>query len=316
METFFSTSDVHPRDRLSYMRDVACKAFVELDCRTDSGPAFSATLRSGSLAQVGLSIVETDPCEVVREQSHIAGSRSDDILVSVQLSGSTTLVQDDRETRLRPGHFALYDTQRRYVLNVERGTRQLVLKVPRACLETRLGSVSPFTAQSMRSNNPIGGLAFRFFRLLPSRSDTLDGIAARQIADQALDLLALSCTRECRHTMSTQTSTRAATLLSLKSIIESRLFDPRLTPSNSAEMAGISVRYANTLLANEDTSLERYIFSRRLERTRSMLDDATQDYRSISEIAHSHGFSSASHFSRRFKEAFSVTPTEYRRQRQ
>jgi len=88
-----------------------------------------------------------------------------------------------------------------------------------------------------------------------------------------------------------------------------------MTAKDYAEKAGMSARYAKKLLETEDTSLERYIFARRLEKSRAALDSLDYDDRSISEIAHAHGFASASHFTRRFKEAFEVAPAEYRERR-
>ena len=101
----------------------------------------------------------------------------------------------------------------------------------------------------------------------------------------------------------------------LKATIESRLHDPDLKPMTAAAAAGISVRYANALMAQEDTGLEAYIIARRLERCRRALDDPAQARRTISDIAFSWGFSDLSHFGRRFKAQFGCTPGDYRRQR-
>lgn len=75
----------------------------------------------------------------------------------------------------------------------------------------------------------------------------------------------------------------------------------------------MSVRYANALLATEDTSLERYIIQRRLEMCRRALEDVGHASISISEIAFGWGFSDEAHFSRRFKAQFGCPPSEYRR---
>jgi AraC-like DNA-binding protein len=105
----------------------------------------------------------------------------------------------------------------------------------------------------------------------------------------------------------------AVALLKLRTAIENRLMDPRLDPTAAAAAAGISVRYANHLLSQQGTSLERLIVSRRLERCRRTLEDARQSHRTISEIAYAWGFSDLSHFNRRFKAAFGCTPRDYRR---
>jgi len=67
----------------------------------------------------------------------------------------------------------------------------------------------------------------------------------------------------------------------LKATIESRLHDPDLKPMTAAAAAGISVRYANALMAQEDTGLAAYIIARRLERCRRVLDDPAQARRTI-----------------------------------
>jgi AraC family transcriptional activator of tynA and feaB len=102
-------------------------------------------------------------------------------------------------------------------------------------------------------------------------------------------------------------------LLRLKAIIDARLSDPTLKPADAAAAAGISVRYANDLLAEQNYSLERYILRRRLERCRRALEDPQQAHRMIGEIAFSWGFSDHSHFTRRFRGEFGMTPGECRR---
>ena len=61
-------------------------------------------------------------------------------------------------------------------------------------------------------------------------------------------------------------------------------------------------------------SIERYINERRLQRCRRALEDSRQDHRSIGEIAFKWGFSDLSHFSRRFKTRFGMSPSDYRRE--
>jgi AraC-like DNA-binding protein len=100
--------------------------------------------------------------------------------------------------------------------------------------------------------------------------------------------------------------------LRLKSTIEAQLHDPGLKPPVAAAAVGISVRYANALLSQEGTSLERYIMTRRLEHCRRALTDPGQMFRTVTDIAYSCGFSDVSHFTRRFKSRFGCSPSECR----
>jgi len=96
-------------------------------------------------------------------------------------------------------------------------------------------------------------------------------------------------------------------------VIEANLRNPLLKPATIAEEAGISVRYANDLLSQEGISVERYVLHRRLQRCRAALEDPMQAHRRIGEIAYSWGFSDLSHFARRFRDAYAMSPSDYRR---
>jgi AraC-like DNA-binding protein len=102
--------------------------------------------------------------------------------------------------------------------------------------------------------------------------------------------------------------------LNIHAAIEARLADPALDAKTVAAAAGVSVRYANAVLAEEGTSIMRLIQTRRLARCRRALDHPLQNHRTISEIAYGWGFSDMTHFGRRFKAAFGRSPRDYRRQ--
>ena len=99
----------------------------------------------------------------------------------------------------------------------------------------------------------------------------------------------------------------------IRAAIEARLADPRLDPQAVADAVGISVRYANAILAEQDTSLKRFILRRRLTRCRRAFEDPNQDHRTVGDIALGWGFSDLTHFTRRFKEVYGIRPSEYRK---
>ncbi|WP_236020468.1 helix-turn-helix domain-containing protein [Sabulicella rubraurantiaca] len=103
--------------------------------------------------------------------------------------------------------------------------------------------------------------------------------------------------------------------MNVRAVIEARLTDPSLDASTVAAAVGVSVRYANAALAREGTSIRRLILARRLARCRKALADAAQAGRTVTEIAHAWGFSDMTHFSRSFKCAYGVTPSDYRHRR-
>ncbi len=180
-------------------------------------------------------------------------------------------------------------------------------------MKARVASSSQLTARTVHHTDGLGGLVSEYIRLLPSRIETLQPLEKARIAEHVLDLVALSLAAEGGKDRPALSSARAVALLRLRSAIEARLDDPSLAPETAAAAAGISVRYANALLAEEGLSLQRLIVARRLERCRMALADAQQAHRGVGEIAYAWGFSDQAHFTRRFKAAYGCSPSDFRK---
>ena len=310
MQIVFSTASVHPRDRLAYWREEAMKAFVRHEFRTKSGCNFSGQISAGSLGKLRIVAVQADPCTVARTERCLKSAGDDDVLLCRQM-GCSSAHQDGRDAGSGPGDLYLLDPRRPFSIRVGSTTNGLIFKVPRAEFESRLGNIARYTALPLSPNLPVAALASDFLSMLASRADTIDQSMGDKIAQQALDLVAIAF-ETVGGGVAQLSSTRAMTLTRLKSVIETRLHDPVLKPATAAEAAGISVRYANALLARENSSLERYIMLRRLFRCRQALETPQRFSRTIGEIAYGCGFSDLSHFTRRFKGQFGCTPSEMR----
>jgi AraC-like DNA-binding protein len=309
----FSTDDVHPRDRLAYWREVATKGFVRNTFVPTCPQNYRGEITLGMLGELGVADYECDPGLIGRSAEEISSGDCDDLLLCVQVRGLGIAAQDGRQSTVPHTSFCLLDPRRPFNTEIQIRSRSIIVQVPRQKLEVRLGSIAGITAHAIDAESALPALALGYLARLPSCLEGIDASAAAQIAEQTLDLVALAVSAETEWKITALSSSQASTLIRLKAEIEKRLSDPGLKPAEAAEATGISVRYANALLALEDTSLERYIVARRLERCRRALDDSAQAPRSIGEIAFSLGFSDLSHFSRRFRAEFGITPSEYRR---
>jgi AraC-like DNA-binding protein len=311
MKIEYSTSVVAPRDRAAYWREVVNRDQARHEFRSSVGLAFRGAIAAGALGELGISQFDCDPCEAKRTSRDVAQAQSDDVLLILQQAGRSVFIQDGREAIVEPSDFVLVDTARPCEATHQTQLRCMIFSIPRAAMVARVGSVRGLTARTMHATSPVAGLASGFLALLPERLDSLAARDGHKIADQAMDLIALACAPDPTTGM-TLAAPGAITLQRLKSVIEHNLCDEDLKPSKVAALAGISVRYANALLAREDTSLERYILHRRLERCRRALEDPRQAQRLIGNIAYGWGFSDPAHFSRSFRAAYGCTPGEYR----
>ena len=312
MQQIFSTANVHPRDRFDCWHEVACKNILGHESRPQSRHAFEAELSVASLAQVGLILFRNSAMQVQRTSRHIARAQSDDIFICLQRASSTFIAQAGRELALQANDLCLLDPRKPHTSSFNGNSEMLAFKVPRSMLEARFGHTNHVALRSLGRDSAVGRLTSSYLAMLPAYADQLEA-GHELIMEQALDLISLSLGAATNEPAGTFSCPHGLHLLRLRLAVEARLEeDATLTPGDAAAAAGISVRYANTLLALQDTSLARYIQDLRLERCRKILEDTTQAHRTLTEIAFAWGFSDQSHFSRAFKIAYGVTPREFR----
>jgi AraC family transcriptional activator of tynA and feaB len=148
---------------------------------------------------------------------------------------------------------------------------------------------------------------------LPSLAGSTASITQEMVGNHVLDLIGLSIASKNGSATVSVSNAKALLLGQIRSVVEARLTDPELDGQKVADLVGISVRYANALLAEQDSSLHRLILSRRLSRCRLALEEPRQIHRTIVEIARGWGFSDMTHFGRCFKAAYGVSPREYQK---
>jgi AraC-like DNA-binding protein len=305
----FSTKDVHPRDRYEYWRDVACRNIAMHDEVPDSRLGFEAEMEIGSLAEIRLIRFKTSARKFACTTRHVQRGNDDELFVNLQLSGQAMFEQNSREVMLESGDITLLDP-----LLASGGTpaNLLLLKVPRSSLEARLGKTSQIVAKRIRPSDAEGGLTSSLLAMLPDYVDRLQPATSKVLSNQVLDLIALSVTHAMGTARPQLSSSQAVVSMKLRAAIESQLADQELDSDAVAAAAGISVRYANQVLAREGTSITRLLQARRLERCRQALHDPSQVHRTLSEIAYDWGFTDLTHFGRSFRAAFGMLPSEFR----
>ncbi|HEY2642354.1 MAG TPA: helix-turn-helix domain-containing protein [Galbitalea sp.] len=94
--------------------------------------------------------------------------------------------------------------------------------------------------------------------------------------------------------------------------LRQHLRDPSLTPQQVATANQISVRQLYKLWSAHETSLNDWVLRERLEISRTELASPGLLHLTIEVIARRSGFSDPSHFSRRFRRAYGMTPREWR----
>lgn len=313
VETIFSTTSVHPRDRFDYWHSLACKKIVGHDSLPENRQTFKAEIKAANFGSLDLVEFSNSPMQVSHTFAHVERTSPDTVFLCYQVSGSVLIVQNAREVTLDAGSLMLLEPVLPYDARFSRDSKTLLIKVPRRELRARIGGNRDLIGRRVTAERADDDLALSIAANLPSLAGRTASITEEMVGNHMLDLIGLSIARTIGSATVRVSNAKALLLGQIRSVVEARLTDPELDGQKVADIVGISVRYANVLLAQQDSSLHRLILSRRLSRCRFALEDPNQTHRTIAEIAQGWGFSDMTHFGRCFKAAYVVSPREYQK---
>ncbi len=101
----------------------------------------------------------------------------------------------------------------------------------------------------------------------------------------------------------------------IKAAMRDRQLEADLSPEAVAAGVGVSKRQLHALFARNGETFGAFLMELRLERAAAMLADARLDGLQIGEVAYNCGFAEQSHFARRFRGRFGVSPRRFRQSR-
>ncbi|GAB2742064.1 helix-turn-helix domain-containing protein [Salinifilum aidingensis] len=295
----------------SAFREAVSASFVPLQVTTGSTESFRGRLRSRDIDSLHVSEVAATPHVVERTPELIARSDRHYYKLSLLLSGSGLLVQDDREARLQPGDIAIYDTQRPYSLVFGEDFRTLVLMFGKNLVDIPPGMLSQLTAVRMSGENGVGSMIAPFLARLVDNLEELDGGTGARVAHHTLGLITTLYARELDPGHAAE-HPRHGLMRRVRAYIDAHLASPDLGPARIAAAHYVSTRHLHNVFKEHGTTVAGWIRERRLHRCRRELCDPVHADRPVAAIAARWGFPDAAHFSRVFKAEFGHPPSQAR----
>ncbi|MFF0447522.1 helix-turn-helix domain-containing protein [Streptomyces sp. NPDC004609] len=315
MESVFRGEELDRADRFECWRELACEAHAPTDVTSEHAADFRASMGVMSLGAVRVSAYDHPPLRARRTAGLVRRSDPELYLLCLVVEGQGGFVQAGREAVLEAGDLWFASTSLPYKGWLGSDGRRVAMKdilLPRALLPLPSGRADRLIGKRISGRDGIGALLAQFLTGLvaqpslhgrPSDSARLGTV----VLDLSVALLG--------HHLGTSAAPEAhpqALAVRIDAFVHQHLGDPRLGPETVARAHHISTRSLNRHFQRRGTTVSAYIRELRLDRVRRDLADPRLSARSIHSIAARWGFPQHAHFSRAFRTAYGITPSEHR----
>ncbi|MFF1560867.1 helix-turn-helix domain-containing protein [Streptomyces sp. NPDC058279] len=236
------------------------------------------------------------------------------VYLGVHVRGPVTVVRDRAKTLLEPNDLVFCDPARQHQLRFGEDCRMLFFRVPRCYLGVTEPELNRVLGVPVRGGQGLGALVSDFLTALAAKAefrrstvwDRRDRTAVNLLSVLVMELLEAETTDEADD----GSGTANEMLSRIRVHIEEHLMDPDLSPESIARAHHISVRYLQKLFQNDGSTVSQWVRQRRLEFCRLELGRANRRV-TMAAVAQRWGFSSPSHFSRTFRGAYGMSPSEW-----
>jgi AraC-like DNA-binding protein len=311
MAVILDTSTIPPADRAAVIDCVFAEATVPHSITHESaGDGIYARLDYWHARRGALFRHESSGIRHTRTARQVRIGAPERVALIVHHGGPGILQQGENELELRDGHLYLAD-----------------LTMPYMLFRSGLGAATVFQADYQQLGLPMESIRSASSRLASSCLYDLVRSYIPQLYGQceslavgvAMESAAYATTELVRALVATASESQrfaqealAGTLrMRVVSYISQHLTEPDLNPQRIARENNISVRHLHKMWRDSDLSLMQWIVAQRLEGARHELSQKASK-KSISAICHGWGFTDFTHFCRRFRAAYGMSPGEWR----
>jgi AraC-like DNA-binding protein len=312
MPFFLNTSAVEEVDRAEFVHEALGATMVPIELHWPQERR--GVIAEGVITDLGELTVcsgRTSAVKVERTPSLARDALEPCIFVNVQLTGSSMVIQGDREAVLHPGSLVIYDSTAPYTLLNDTGMTGEFFRIPHSALALPHNMIREACAVSLSPGHPLTSLTNDYLRRLAADP--------RLFTAPNSDLLGRPTIELVRAVIATHLKSREFAAEPLAATVQLRILEYARTHLNDRDLCAeqiaaahyISVRYLYKLLAESGIGLNDWIRSRRLEACRQELA-TTASGTIIAAVARRHGFSNMSSFSRAFRAEYGLSPRDWR----
>jgi AraC-like DNA-binding protein len=307
----FSTEGIPAHDRIAFWREHYGHVMLRVDIEPAPGRTFEASNRCLSLPGLQIMEASSSPVTVSRGGRYLSDG-NDDVVLAINRSGSVVISSEGREHSLAEGEAIVLSGGEPSSFHRTSFGRSFTLRVPRAMFEETVVSVDDALMRPIPCGHGV-------LKLMESYSSWLlnAGAIDRQVLNLSVrhiqDLLALTIGPKADFADTARTrGLHAARLKLAKAFIVSHSHRRDLTVASVAAGLNLTPRYVQRLFEAEGTTFTDFLTGLRLSRAHRLLSAPLASPAAISTIAYDVGFGDLSHFNRRFRRRYGMTPREVR----
>lgn len=308
-------------DRFSWWAEVVDE-LMPVSISSAHAPRFEGRLEAvGMLPRSQVTTFTFSPMTARRSLAQIRRQDPEDyFMILVGGRSSIRLEQSRNVACLGSGEMTLYSSSRPLISDFhdpEQRCRMTVLRLPRTALPLADGRADRLLAEPLPTGTGSAALLAPYLTGLPDAARNCGPAELARLGSVAVDLAASLLAARLGEQDALPVETRRAALLArINAFIDHNLADPWLRPAAIAAHHHISVRTLHTLFRDAPEPVAATVRRRRLQRSHADLTDPALRHRTIGETAARWGFRNPADFSRAFRAAYGVSPSEARERAQ
>ncbi|HWU63977.1 MAG TPA: helix-turn-helix domain-containing protein [Ensifer sp.] len=306
----FDTRDVAVNDRIDYWEERCAERVVGLHCTSMSESGLEARFEYCDFGSIKMIDITGNQHVIERSPLLLRRFEKDSVFVTFLRKGSAFVNRAQSCTVLGEGDVVIYDTNKPYMHGFPAQMRHVIYEIPGADFRERFPRWE--LSEAVRFDallNPTRIVSRALRAVVETDLRLLETPAQRQSHEERLWTVL-----ETAHAFSNgkaRSAYHTAVRERVRQFIEANLHDPELCPAGISREMGMSLRQLNRLFEGDANTLTAMIQTRRLQRCHADLARPSHYPKSISEIAFNWGFRNLSHFSRRFRAEFGVSPSAF-----
>ncbi len=307
MSIVLTTESLDQKERFNYWNDVVTKFYAPCVGNVAELDQFNATTTVHSFGSSEISTVDSVSIRYDRRPEDLHRIPREDIFLSVITEGEGYFSQNDRTVKHQKGDVLLYDSAKPYVFNYPKAYQSMLLRVPRALVQTKVNQLDQLGGTVFKSHTPHARLIQSLMRetnFIASEPELQEG---DEFIMPTLEMITTALGKATNSQLILANETSHQKLLNeIKQFARQNITEESLSLEMIAEHKNLSIRTLSRLFAEAGETPKSWLQEQRLCGAYEAI--LKRRVTNVTEAALTFGYKDLSHFSRAFKRRFGCTP--------